>query len=71
MARAYCDRIIGMTHGQITFDGPPEALTTAQLRRIYGIDGAADDIAKAMAQGHGGLLHETSYAIMEKELPCS
>lgn len=70
-ARTYCDRIIGMTHGQITFDGPPEALSTAQLRRIYEIDSTDDDVTKSLIQGRSGLQHEASYAMMEKELPCS
>jgi len=35
-ARAYCRRIIGMAGGHIVFDGPPEALDTAALTRIYG-----------------------------------
>ncbi len=69
-ARIYCDRIIGMTRGQITFDGPPDALTTAQLRCIYEIDSTEEDVAKSLAQGRSGLQHEASYAMMEKELPC-
>ncbi len=40
MARAYCRRIIGMSHGCIVFDGAAEALTSAVLQRIYG---APDD----------------------------
>jgi phosphonate transport system ATP-binding protein len=40
MARAYCDRIIGMSHGRIVFDGGPEALTPAVLHRIYGEPGS-------------------------------
>ena len=42
-ARSYCGRIIGMAHGRIVFDGPPEALTTAKVRDVYGID--QDDTA--------------------------
>jgi phosphonate transport system ATP-binding protein len=38
-ARAYCDRVIGMSHGRIVFDGRPEALTAAVLHRIYGEPG--------------------------------
>jgi phosphonate transport system ATP-binding protein len=38
MARAFCDRVIGMTKGQVVFDGPPAALTPAMLREIYGTD---------------------------------
>jgi phosphonate transport system ATP-binding protein len=35
-ARAYCRRIVGMASGRIVFDGPPEHLTDAALRDIYG-----------------------------------
>jgi phosphonate transport system ATP-binding protein len=38
MARAYCDRLIGMAHGRLVFDGPPGALTAAAARQIYGGD---------------------------------
>jgi phosphonate transport system ATP-binding protein len=35
-ARAYCDRIIGMAHGEVVFDGAPEALSSAVIQQIYG-----------------------------------
>ncbi len=35
-ARAYCRRIIGMAGGHIVFDGPPDAMDTEVLARIYG-----------------------------------
>jgi phosphonate transport system ATP-binding protein len=35
-ARAYCDRIIGMAHGRIVFDGSPQTLTRAAIQEIYG-----------------------------------
>ena len=38
-ARAYCDRIIGMSQGEIVFDGPPQALQDAHLLQIYGGEG--------------------------------
>ncbi|MEM9267234.1 MAG: phosphonate ABC transporter ATP-binding protein [Cyanobacteria bacterium P01_F01_bin.13] len=34
-AREYCDRIIGLAHGQIVFDGPPTALAHQHLAEIY------------------------------------
>ena len=37
-ARRYCDRVIGMLHGRIVFDGSPEQLTTGVARDIYGAD---------------------------------
>ena len=39
-ARRYCDRVIGMRHGRIVFDGTPEQLTTGAARDIYGADGS-------------------------------
>ena len=35
-ARHYCDRVIGMLHGRVVFDGTPEQLTTGVARDIYG-----------------------------------
>lgn len=37
-ARAYCDRIIGMAHGELVFDGKPEELTSSVIQQIYGGD---------------------------------
>lgn len=37
-ARAYCDRIVGMAHGELVFDGKPEELTSAVIQQIYGDD---------------------------------
>lgn len=53
-ARGYCDRIIGMTRGRITFDGPPTDLTLAQLRDVYAVDGADEELEHALAQSRGG-----------------
>jgi len=39
-ARKYCDRIIGMLHGRVVFDGRPEQLTAGVVRDIYGAEGA-------------------------------
>jgi phosphonate transport system ATP-binding protein len=54
-ARTYCDRIIGISRGQITFDGPPEALTLDHLRAIYRIDGGDEELEQALAPGRSGL----------------
>ncbi len=43
-ARAYCDRIIGMSMGRIVFDGASEALDETAVRAIYGTaDHALDE----------------------------
>ncbi|MEX2618272.1 MAG: phosphonate ABC transporter ATP-binding protein [Alphaproteobacteria bacterium] len=34
-ARQYCDRVVGMAHGRVVFDGAPDALTAAAVREIY------------------------------------
>lgn len=42
LARAYADRIIGLSDGLVVFDGSPNALSDDDLRRIYGsLDAAA------------------------------
>jgi phosphonate transport system ATP-binding protein len=38
MARTCCDRIIGMARAKFVFDGPPDAMTAAVSRTIYGGD---------------------------------
>ena len=35
-ARNYCERIIGMAHGRVVFDGQPRDLTAAAVAEIYG-----------------------------------
>jgi phosphonate transport system ATP-binding protein len=43
-ARAYCDRLIAMARGKVVFDGPPERLTAAEARAVYGVgDGGVED----------------------------
>jgi phosphonate transport system ATP-binding protein len=39
LARRYAARIIGMTGGDVVFDGPPEALERSHLAMIYGGEG--------------------------------
>ena len=58
-ARAYCDRIIGMSAGRVVFDGTPEQLTTDVARTIYGADGLKEAFSEAM----------TSTAIAPLRLP--
>jgi phosphonate transport system ATP-binding protein len=36
IARAYCDRLIGMSAGRVVFDGRPEGLTEEVTRVLYG-----------------------------------
>jgi phosphonate transport system ATP-binding protein len=37
-ARTYCDRVVGMLHGRVVFDGSPRALDDATVKRIYGVE---------------------------------
>jgi len=37
-ARAYCDRILGLAHGELIFAGTPGELDYATVRRIYGLE---------------------------------
>ena len=39
LARRFADRIIGMSKGEIVFDGSPRALEDARLLHIYGGEG--------------------------------
>ena len=38
VARAYCDRLIGMADGRVVFDGAPSELTDAVARELYGME---------------------------------
>ena len=38
LARAYCDRLIGMANGRVAFDGAPAELTDAAAHDLYGIE---------------------------------
>jgi phosphonate transport system ATP-binding protein len=47
-ARAYCERIIGMSAGRVVFDGTPDELTTDVARTLYGADGLKEAFSEAM-----------------------
>ena len=40
LARAYCDRVVGMATGRVVFDDAPGLLTDAAARALYGMEGA-------------------------------
>ena len=42
-ARNYCERIIGMAHGRVVFDGQPKDLTAAAVASIYGANTAIEE----------------------------
>jgi phosphonate transport system ATP-binding protein len=39
LARRFADRIVGMSKGEVVFDGPPRALEDSHLLAIYGGEG--------------------------------
>lgn len=36
LAKRFCDRLIGISQGEVVFDGPPAQLSTDDLKHIYG-----------------------------------
>ena len=73
LAKMFVDRIIGLTAGEVVFDGPPAQLDDAVLTRIYGEEdwtamqaSAAEDAADAEAtygrQGQPGRVVEERLA---------
>jgi len=56
IARAYCDRLVGMSAGRVVFDGPPQALTQTVIHDLYGFESgeaSADDDQGATAHHWG------------------
>jgi len=39
LAKRFADRVIGMSKGEVVFDGPPKALEHSHLKQIYGGEG--------------------------------
>jgi phosphonate transport system ATP-binding protein len=53
LARSYCGHLIGMSAGQVVFNGTPEQLTEAEARRLYGLDPEAKVSASAIPESAG------------------
>lgn len=47
-ARAYCERIIGMSAGRVVFDGGPDDLTADAVKAIYGPGHDGNEIDESM-----------------------
>ena len=47
-AKTYCDRILGMAHGRIVFDGAPEELSMAAVKEIYGTRSNDEELRQAL-----------------------
>jgi phosphonate transport system ATP-binding protein len=43
VARDYCSRLIGLSSGQVVFDGEPDALTDVLVTRLYGLGASQID----------------------------
>src|SRR3954453_20968385 len=48
LARSYCDRLVGMSAGQVVFDAAPSALTESVARELYGLE--AGEVMEAAPQ---------------------
>ena len=53
LARSYCDHLIGMSAGQVVFNGTPEQLTEAEARRLYGLESEAKASAPGVPKSGG------------------
>jgi phosphonate transport system ATP-binding protein len=48
IAREYCSRLVGLTAGEVVFDGSPTQLTEPFVRKLYGVEAAhVSDAASA------------------------
>jgi phosphonate transport system ATP-binding protein len=55
LARAYCDRLVGMSAGRVVFDDVPAALTEDVARELYGLEaGEVMDAATHAAPAPAG-----------------
>jgi phosphonate transport system ATP-binding protein len=55
LAREYCDRLIGMAHGRVVFDGTPADLTAEVARDLYGTEAGDVMPPHAVAEPTGAL----------------
>jgi phosphonate transport system ATP-binding protein len=51
VARAYCDRLVGMASGRVAFDGDPEELTQSAARELYGLEAGEASFGDAPQDG--------------------
>jgi phosphonate transport system ATP-binding protein len=60
LARAYCDRLVGMAEGQVVFDGGPCDLTEDVSRQLYGLE--AGDVVDMDVDVHAAPLRNRAPA---------
>jgi phosphonate transport system ATP-binding protein len=53
MARAYCDRLVGMANGRVVFEGAPGELTDAIAQELYGV-GAKEAVGDERLEAPAG-----------------
>src|SRR5262245_4855555 len=51
IARAYCDRLVGMAAGKLVFNGVPAALTARAARDLYGLE-AGEAMSREPVEAH-------------------
>jgi phosphonate transport system ATP-binding protein len=61
LARAYCDRVVGMAAGRVVFDDAPAMLTDAAARALYGMEGArtSNAIEPSLPNGAANVVQAT------------
>ncbi|QJT07941.1 phosphonate ABC transporter ATP-binding protein [Oceanidesulfovibrio marinus] len=47
-AQEYCDRLVGMAHGRVVFDGAPESLDEQKVQEIYGLEEGSEELECAL-----------------------
>jgi phosphonate transport system ATP-binding protein len=65
-ARAYCDRIVGMAHGNVVFDGTPAQLTSPVIQEIYG--GDAESAVDESLTSTMGAIHTPAKPVVQPEM---
>lgn len=62
-AREFGDRVVGLAHGRVVYNGTPAAMTDADLERIYPDHGASEDGVESAARDGGGDHGETDCGV--------
>jgi len=63
LARAYCDRLVGLSAGRVVFEGGPFDLTEDVARRLYGLEAGEvlDDAARREAEQRAAMPGRPGY----------
>ena len=63
LARAYCDRVVGLAAGRVVFDGAPAALTEDAARDLYGLEAADAGSGPLAGPARAPALTEQGFAV--------